>query len=352
MKRPAILALVALSLALLPAPPAAASLPSLRISPLKYTAALQLGHPKVGYIEAANPTGAPMHVTVEVEAFRQINDRGELEYYPDERLSSAIKPGLTSFDLGPREAIRVKFTIDPNRLGPGGAYGVIFLRTASGGHAASQINTSERIGTLLILNVAGAGTTAGRISDLHLPAFVYGGTTLPLTFNYQNTGQGSQALAFSPTFSIATGWRSKPRALTGPFVFPGRTRQTQASLTFGSQIGVIPVSIQDSTPGAPKYPTHWTVVVTGFWTWLLPLLLTGLLGAVIAWLLRRRWTGTLKSQVPWRLPAAPRLPQRLAQLIDLIKTKLGPTPPPWPSKTARRTPQAQRKSRRPRRSKN
>ncbi|HEX3082606.1 MAG TPA: hypothetical protein VHQ86_05115 [Candidatus Saccharimonadia bacterium] len=352
MKRPAVLALVILGLVLLPVPPAAASLPALRLSPLKYTATLELGHPKIGYIEADNPTGATMHVTVEVEAFRQINDRGELEYYPDERLAAAIQPGLSSFDLGPREAIRVKFTIDPNRLGPGGAYGVIFLRTTSGSHTASQINTSERIGTLLILNVPGAGTTAGRILDLHLPTFVYGKTTLPLAFSYQNTGQGSGALAFTPSLTTATGWRALPHTITGPFVFPGRTRQGQTNLVLGNQFGLIPVSIQDTTPGTPKYPTHWIIAVSGFWTWLLPVLLIVLFVAAIVWLSCRRWLGRVKLRLATSSPSLSSLRQRLAQLVNHIKFKLGPTPPPWPSKTTKRTPNAARKPRQTRRSKN
>lgn len=298
MRRPAGLIAAALSLASLwPASPAAASLPSLRISPLQYSAHLELDRPKVGFIEASNPTGAPQHVTVEVEGFRQINDRGELQYYPDERLAGGIQPGLSSFDLGPREAIRVKFTIDPNRLGPGGAYGVIFLRTTSISPATTQTNTSERIGTLLILDVAGTGHTSGHISGVELPRISYGASTLPLSFSYTNTGQGSGALAFAPAITIATGWRSKPQPATGPFVFPGRTRQFHTSLTLGNRLGLIPVTVHDATPGHHQHAVQWSFVVSGVWTWLLPVMLTVFLGVLLGLIFRRRLASLVKSEL-------------------------------------------------------
>jgi hypothetical protein len=298
MRRSAGLAVAALSIASLwTAPPAAASLPSLRISPLQYSAHLELDHPKVGFIEASNPTGTLQHVTIEVEGFRQINDRGELQYYRDERLAAGIQPGLSSFDLGPREAIRVKFTIDPNRLGPGGAYGVIFLRTTSGSPASTQTNTSERVGTLLILDVAGAGHISGHISGVNLPRISYGHPTLPLGFSYTNTGQGSGALAFAPALTIATGWHAQPQSATGPFVFPGRTRQFRANLTLGNRLWLIPVTVQDTTPGSLESAVQWTFVVSGVWTWLLPVMLILFLAMLLGLVFRRRLAGLMKSEL-------------------------------------------------------
>jgi len=263
--------------------PARAALPELRLSPLKYTEHLQLGHPKIGWIEADNPTGATAHVELEVQAFRQINDRGELEYYNDERLKSAITPALPSFDLGAREAIRVKFTIDPNRLGPGGAYGVIFLRVSSGNPAASQINTTARIGTLLILDVAGGGTKSGYITSLAVAGFVYGSRpVLPVDFSYTNTGKGAAALAFAPDLKATLGWFGKAQHFTGPFVFPDRKRSAQIKVALGDRFGPTRLSIQD-TSGRSGPATRWVFLVTGIWTWLSPLLGLVLVFAAISW---------------------------------------------------------------------
>jgi hypothetical protein len=293
-------AVIAVLLAVVvPALPADASLPALQLSPLQYTTHLDLGHPKVGYFEAGNPTGSTMHVQVEVEAFRQTDNRGALEYYQDERLAAGIIPGVRTFDLGPHEVIRVKFTIDPNRLGPGGAYGVIFLRTSAGGSAASQINTSERIGTLLILDISGTGTKSGHIQNLSLPAFSYGATTLPVAFHYANTNHDAQGLAFSPDLSLSLGWGAAAQKITGPFVFPGRERPATTKITLADRFGLFPVSLEDSTPGAPKYPAQWVLIVSGYWTWLLPVLICFLIALICLLVLRRSVLHGLRSRLSW-----------------------------------------------------
>jgi len=260
--------------------PALAALPELRITPLRYDAHLDLGHTKTGFIDASNPTGSTLHVKFEVQAFRQANDQGELEYYDDERLAAAVTPAVPEFDLGPRQAIRTKFTIDPNKLGPGGAYGVIFLRTTTPAVSPGQINTSARVGSLLILRVGPGGTQAGRLRGLAAPGLVYGGDTLRANFSYANTGSGSETLAFAPALSAAAGWNGAKHRLLGPFVFPGRARRQSVSLPVANWLGPIPITITDQTGRSPA-ATVWVFAVTGYWTWVLPLLLTALIGLTV-----------------------------------------------------------------------
>lgn len=270
--------LASFGLVLTPAP-AQASLPELRLAPLKYTADLQLGQTKVGFIEASNPTGTTVRATLEVQGFRQINDRGELAYYDDARLSAGIVPALRAFDLGPREAVRIKFTIDPNALGEGGAYGVMFLRVSSGNIASSQINTTARIGTLFILNVGGTGTTQGQIQKFSLPRLQYGGKSLLVNVMYSNTGNsspGSRALAFAPQLTGELGFPAWSQPLIGPFVFPGRTRPATLDLKPGNYFGPIPVTLRDNIAGHGRPMTRWMILISGFWTWLAPLLLVAI----------------------------------------------------------------------------
>jgi hypothetical protein len=256
--------------ALILAPASAhAALPELRITPLRYDQHLELGRLQTGVIDASNPTGSPVHVVFQVQAFRQTGDRGELEYYNDERIASAITPAVPEFDLGPREAVRTRFTIDPNRLGPGGSYAVIFLRTIDPKADPGQINTSARVGTLLILDVGTGGTRTGRLSGLAAPSFIYGRTTLEADYNYTNTGTGPQALAFAPVLETALGPDRERH--DGRFVFPGRTRSSHSSLALGSHLGPATLTVRDLTGGSAP-ATRRVFLVTGYWTWLLPLL--------------------------------------------------------------------------------
>jgi hypothetical protein len=259
--------------------PAHAALPELRIAPLEYRQHLDLGRLKTGVIDASNPTGSSMHVQVQVQAFRQLNDRGELQYYDDGRITSAITPAASGFDIGPREAVRTKFTIDPNKLGDGGAYAVIFLRTSDDQTAPGQISTSARVGTLLVLDVGSGGTHTGRLNLDGLPALHLGGSSLPLGYSYANTGHGSKALAFAPQITASTTW-SPPRKLTGPFVFPGRTRHQSANLPLANQLGPVQIRLTDGSGGSPA-TSRWVFVVTGIWIWLLPIIVILLISLIL-----------------------------------------------------------------------
>jgi hypothetical protein len=281
----------ALAAAALLVPTAAfAELPELKVAPLRYQAHLDVGQVKTGFIDASNPTGTSIHVAFQVQAFRQANDQGELEFYDDARLSAAVTPALPEFEIGPREAVRTRFTIDASRLGPGGAYGVIFLRTVPTGQASGQIATSARVGTLLILDVGGTGTKSGRISGLKLPRLVFGWhQKLPVAFSYQNTGSAETALSYFPELDVTAGFTGKPHKLTGPLVFPKRTRAIKTTLPADNLIGLVPVSVHDHVGGSAP-ATTWMLADTGIWatlTLLAPV-------ALLLWILRK------KLLISWR----------------------------------------------------
>lgn len=274
--------------------PAEAAPPELRLSPLKYEASLELGRSKVGYVQIDNPTGTSVSASLEVQGFRQINNDGSLEYFDDERLSAGIIPGVREVQIGPRESVRVKFTVNPNVLGPGGAYGVLFVRAKSGELAASQINTSARVGTLIILDVAGSGTRAGAIRDVQIPSLSWGAADLPLRFSFSNTGSGGGALAFAPKFEISGAGGSLKS--TGPFVFPGRTRSVDARLKLGSHFGPATLTIRDTVTGQEVKRQIW--VVSGIWRWVIPLFLVGIVIAGLLGLVIRRsgWSPKLQRK--------------------------------------------------------
>jgi hypothetical protein len=280
--------------------------PELEIAPLLYTANLKLGEPQVGILDISNPTGAPATITLQVEAFRQVDNTGRLEYYADERVASGIVPAQTSFSLGPREALRTKFTIDPNKLGSGGTYGVIFAQTQADDQGASQINTATRVGTLIILDVAGQGTSRGQISKNHLVNV--GNGHLQGSLSYTNLGTGDTSLAFTPNLSVKIG-NDKPQLITGPFVFPGRTRDIRYSVNLGSHIGYTKILYLDAT-GSSKPVTAYCWLLTGTWIWLLPLYCFGILCTAfiircrskITRQIRRSFTPVKRLRLPKKFP--------------------------------------------------
>jgi hypothetical protein len=150
------------------------------------------------------------------------------------------------------------------------------LRTTDPNAAAGQINTSARVGTLLILDVGSGGTKSGRLSALAIPPVLYGTHELKARYSYANTGHSAMSLAFAPQLRASAGW-SAAQKVTGPFVFPGRTRAQTVTLQLSSALGPIPITVSDSSGGAAPV-RRWVFVVTGFWTWALPICLLVLLG--------------------------------------------------------------------------
>src|SRR4249919_3647716 len=97
--------------ALLPAV-ASASAPGLQVTPLLYEDILG-DKAKNGSIDVANPTDAPVTIDVQVQGFRQVGSAGDMEFFDDPDLIEGIRTDLKTFDIGPRERVRVLFTVDP-----------------------------------------------------------------------------------------------------------------------------------------------------------------------------------------------------------------------------------------------
>jgi len=285
MKRLWMIALVVAVASGLVATPAYADAPALKITPLKYQEQVPLGKDKIGYVDISNPTNQTVLVQTEVQAFRQVGQKGGLEFYSDERISAGIVPELKEFSLGPREAIRLQFTIRPNVLGEGGAYGVIFGRTAptTFGQNNANVAVSARVGTLMVLTIGKGGERRGTIEQVRTPRFAFGNSVTAETV-YHNTGDTSRGLAFNPTLALKVGWFGKAQSHDGPLVLPGVTRDIEVQRS-GSYLGLIPVQVTDQTGGGSS-KTAWILACTGYWRWVLPLVL---LVVGCGWYTWRRW---------------------------------------------------------------
>jgi hypothetical protein len=244
--------------------PESALASSLKVSPLKYQEIVPADKAKLGFVDVSNPTDSSQEIISEVQAFRQTNLEGDLEFYQDARIAEGIQVATKSFVLGPREAARIAFTIDPVKLGKGGAYGVIFFRTAPPVNpgSTSSIATSTKVGTLIILNVGSEIKAEGRIKFLKLPWLQLGKDGIKGTVEYANTASLAGAVAFNPTFQIKAAPWGKSQLLEGPLVMPGNTRRIDIAKP-GSYLGPVPLRVNDQVGGGRH--TVWVLAATGFW---------------------------------------------------------------------------------------
>ena len=241
------------------------TVPSLKIAPLKYQASVELNHPQSGFIDISNPTGSPVHLAGQVQAFRQTDPQGDLEFYDDAAVQGGIHVTTTDFVLGPREAARISFTIDPNRLPHGGVYAAVFFRTVPSANpsAGTQVFSSARVGTLLILDIGGQGKKTDQILSIKIPWFIWD-KTISGQIDVRNP-TGHNAIAFNPKLAIQPGWLQPTQTVNGPLIFPGNHRLVDFKLT-SNYFGPMHLSAHDTVGNGQD--TRWIFAITGFWRWL------------------------------------------------------------------------------------
>jgi|GEM_PF-796674 len=308
-------------------PEAQAAAPGLQLNPLEYQSSLKGPDVENGFIDVANPGDTSINVVASVEGFRQADLAGDLSFFTSSQLDQGIVVGLPQFNLGPRQAVRVAFSVDPGELPKGGVYAVIFFRTVppSQSSSTSFIAESANVGTLLLLQ-NGPAQDIGRIRQFSLGFWQFG-SGLSGGGQYENTNATAAPVAFSPKLTSHVWPWGRATGFTGPLVLPGATR----TFTFnrpGSYFGLLPVTLTDPTSGAVTI--RWVLACTGLYAFaLLIVVLLGLL-ALIMRLTRRSKTSSINPHPLTGLIAA-----RLLRRSQSRETALGyrltlkNSPPGW-----------------------
>lgn len=245
-----------------------ASAASLKIAPHSYDTTLQKAEVKKGFIDLSNPSNEGIRVSLSVEAFRQIDDEGSLEFYKSEQLTSGVKLDYESISIGPREAYRIYFLLDGSKLPEGDVFGAIFASTVPQTGAGSA--QSVRVGTILTIQ---NGTPVEHRAEIvgFETALLQIGDRLNATFKVQNPSDPKKATGFYPTIRVSTAPYGG-KDVKGPLLFAGRTRVVDYSQA-GNYLGPIWVSasVSDSSKG------QFVFAVTGYWRWLAPVITLALL---------------------------------------------------------------------------
>lgn len=263
-----------LALASLIPSPAHADVASLQIAPLQYEATLKPGRVSSGYIDVSNPSDTNITITSSVQGFRQVGQDGDLEFYDDPDLSAAIKPGLDNFNLGPREAVRVVFSVDAGKLPQGGIYAVIFFRTTPPDQSSNSsfISESANVGTLLLLENGVGAAHHGQVGKMTAPLWQLG-DEISGKLAFTNTDRSARPMGFKPQLSVrVTPWGHRQAADTG-LVLPGVTREFNFSRT-GAYFGWLPITVTDAD--TQSHATVWVLACTGWYRWLVAVI--GIIG--------------------------------------------------------------------------
>lgn len=237
---------------------------SLQLNPLKYEDSLPDATVKQGFVEVSNPSDTSVTVTTSVQGFKQADLDGNLAFFDDPQLAAGIIPDLSSFALGPREAIRVSFSVNPTKLPRGGVYAVLFFRTQPEASSSnvSYLLESANVGTLLLLQNGAAGKASGEISKQSFPLFQLG-SDIKGTITYRNTDRNTGGSAITPRLSVKIPFIGKNHNSVGALVLPQSARKIPIALS-GSYFGILPLQV--SAEGAPNR-TAWIIACTGWYSY-------------------------------------------------------------------------------------
>ncbi len=255
----------------------------LKIAPLEYKTTLKKDERQQGFIDVSNPSSVPVTAQASVQAFKQINDDGGLQFYDDKQVQSGITLELTTIEMGAREAVRVAFTVNGSSLPEGDVYAAIFF-TTDPKEPRNGVGQSVRVGTILSIINTTPGQRRAEVTKLDVPLVQFSDTASG-AYSIKNTGNGSTG--FYPTVKIS-GWPGgRPKTVEGSLLFAGRERSNDFSYASGFGIHRIEVAYGDSKK------SRWVVSVA---PWMLVLSLLVLLIILIElMLLKKRRTSAQKS---------------------------------------------------------
>lgn len=252
----------------------------LKIAPLEYKTTLAANEQQTGAIDISNPTGQSIHVRVNVQAFKQIDNNGGLQFYDDERIARGIRLERTELDLGAREAFRLSFRIDGTALPTGDVYAAIFF-TTDPSMPRNGVGQLVRVGTILSIVNKTPGPRSALVTNVNIP-FLQFSDTIQGTYTVKNTGPSDTG--FYPTVDLAAWPGVKSHTADSSLVFGGRERENDFQFVTGFGIHYVTVSYDGSRKG------QWVVTLAP-WMLLAIIVIMLIVGIELLLLKRRRGSG-------------------------------------------------------------
>jgi hypothetical protein len=253
------LGLLAVAILAFHAPSAGAA--SLKISPLRYDASLEKGETKKGFVDVTNPSLETVHAKLTVQAFRQIDNAGSLEFYDSEAIRTGVLLDYTEVELAPRETLHLAFVLDGAKLPSGDSFAALFASVIPKAVGAGE--QTIRVGTILTISNGTPSVHSAVVENLSGSVFQFG-DGLRVTFDVRNTAKLGEGTGFAPSITV-TAWPYVDDTVQGPLVFAGRTRAVSYEKA-GNYIGILSIMVKTGD----SEQTAYRFVVTGYWRFILP----------------------------------------------------------------------------------
>lgn len=211
----------------------------LQISPLHTFISIEPGSSYTGSVIVENIGTEPLSVSLSAEAFEVQNEQYDYTFLPDSSINSwvrFIEPELT---LKPNQMYDAKFLISvPIEAEPGGAYLSIFASSLP--NESSAIQSTERVGSLFYINLAGDSTQKGELLRFSAP-WIHGGDTVTWSATLRNAGSTHFNADYTVTLeNIFGGTISQNK--DDPLILPRSVRGISNTLESPRWIGIYKIN--------------------------------------------------------------------------------------------------------------
>ena len=230
---------------------------SLKMQPAIYIDTLQKGEKKKGFVDISNPMTTKIRLKTSVQAFRQTDDNGSLQFYDDAQLKAGLIPDLDEFELGPREAVRMYFLIDGTKLPPGEIFASLFVSTIPEQQAGAA--EAVQLGTLFSLVNGTPGAHKAEITSLDVPFWQFG-DKVQGSYRIKNVAKPGESTGFFPDVTIAIKPLDQRIQQQGKLIFAGRSRENTFQVP-ASRVGFYKISVAYGN----SRQSRLVFMATGYW---------------------------------------------------------------------------------------
>jgi len=246
---------------------------SLKIAPLRYQTTLAQSGKQKGYVDVSNPNAQSVHLKFEVQAFRQIDNQGGVEFYADKAVSAGVLLDLDSIDLAPYEVVRLYFMIDGAKLPAGEVFAAILAHNIP--KDTDGAVQAVRVGTILEITNGKPASHSASISEFTAPLFQFG-EQISAHFVVKNDDPATQGGGFRLNLNFSV----KPYSsqdVQGPLVFAGHSRDVDYKAS-GNYFGFVwlQTGVGSSSKGSLSF------VMIGYWRWLGPMIIVACISLFVA----------------------------------------------------------------------
>ena len=268
------------------------------ISPLNFEVNANSGDVISNVIRIYNDTDADMPVNMETQDFVAAGERGEVLIKEGGNESYSLQSWVTlnpkTFVIPPKSSQMVEFTIRvPANAEPGGHYASV-LASVSGGSSTTGTGVAQKVGSLLLLEVAGDIVENLGVSDFEAPAFSeYGPESLSARFSNDGTVH-LKPRGFVLVKNMFGGEVVKVD-LPQLNVLPQSTRKVDIPLKLGNQFGRYEATLA-AIYGASNEPISAVTVY-----WVIPYKLLAVYGGILLVLLVLAVRGRKRLKAAFRI---------------------------------------------------